>query len=407
VPDLTISTITATPLSIVADGSSTSNILIQLFDANGNAITTGGESVVVSSTLGTVGNVTDLGNGSYSAILTSGTIAGTANLSFTINGNNALAETSVSFIPYDSDGDGVPDDIDNCPQTSNPTQEDFDGDGLGDVCDTDLDGDGVENTQDQCSNTPLGAIVDATGCEIFDLPLSNFNINVSSRSCVLTGDGAITIEVAETSFTYSISVTGMEPILFDARSAPYIVIEGLSAGSYDVCFSVVGVSGYEECFRVEIEERDPLSVEHSIDKDSRELTLRLSGANSYRVLINGEEEIVTTNEFTKVLPSGLHTVQVYTDWECQGSYMEKIFVPLRVTATPNPTDGRTQVYVPGTDQRVYIQIYSMEGQMLLNQQHELFDIRYTEIDLGGLSAGTYLIHVEGPSISQNFKIIKK
>jgi hypothetical protein len=34
----------------------------------------------------------------------------------------------------DSDGDGVPDPIDNCPAAGNPRQEDADGDGRGDAC---------------------------------------------------------------------------------------------------------------------------------------------------------------------------------------------------------------------------------------------------------------------------------
>jgi len=38
--------------------------------------------------------------------------------------------------PPDSDGDGVPDGEDNCPNDSNPSQEDFDGDGVGYVCDS-------------------------------------------------------------------------------------------------------------------------------------------------------------------------------------------------------------------------------------------------------------------------------
>jgi len=39
------------------------------------------------------------------------------------------------IFPVDTDDDGVPDSSDNCPDDSNPGQEDFDDDGKGDVCD--------------------------------------------------------------------------------------------------------------------------------------------------------------------------------------------------------------------------------------------------------------------------------
>jgi hypothetical protein len=47
----------------------------------------------------------------------------------------------------DGDADGVPDDLDNCPATANPTQDDADNDGMGDDCDvcTDTDNDGFGN----------------------------------------------------------------------------------------------------------------------------------------------------------------------------------------------------------------------------------------------------------------------
>lgn len=49
---------------------------------------------------------------------------------------NAIEVLSVSPTVPDSDGDGIPNSEDNCPFIFNPNQEDGDGDGMGDVCDT-------------------------------------------------------------------------------------------------------------------------------------------------------------------------------------------------------------------------------------------------------------------------------
>jgi hypothetical protein len=54
-----------------------------------------------------------------------------------IDGNRS--ETAYSIIVdtsgIDTDGDGIPDSSDNCPDTCNPEQLDADGDGIGDICD--------------------------------------------------------------------------------------------------------------------------------------------------------------------------------------------------------------------------------------------------------------------------------
>jgi hypothetical protein len=52
--------------------------------------------------------------------------------------------------PGDIDGDGVRDEVDNCPNDRNGDQKDTDGDGPGDKCDPDMDGDGLANEQDNC-----------------------------------------------------------------------------------------------------------------------------------------------------------------------------------------------------------------------------------------------------------------
>lgn len=55
----------------------------------------------------------------------------------------------------DLDADGIKDNQDNCPMIANFDQKDFDGDGIGDACDSDSDDDSVANEADLCPNTKL------------------------------------------------------------------------------------------------------------------------------------------------------------------------------------------------------------------------------------------------------------
>jgi len=78
------------------------------------------------------------------------------------SGDNILLDMA-GLECIDGDGDGVCDDVDNCPSVSNPNQEDADGDDIGDVCDNcpgasnpdqeDADADGTGDSCDICTDT--------------------------------------------------------------------------------------------------------------------------------------------------------------------------------------------------------------------------------------------------------------
>ncbi len=96
----TNSTITASPTSIVANGTTTSTITVQLKDGSGNNLTTSGGTVIVTTTAGTLGTVVNNNNGTYTVILTSSTSAATATLGFSINGATATGSNSTATVSF-------------------------------------------------------------------------------------------------------------------------------------------------------------------------------------------------------------------------------------------------------------------------------------------------------------------
>ncbi|MEH6470121.1 MAG: OmpA family protein [Halopseudomonas sp.] len=86
------------------------------------------------------------------------------------------APMAAAMAPIDSDGDGVTDDKDACPNT--PTGAAVDGRG----CLLDSDGDGVADMNDQCPGTPKGAEVDAKGCKVVKYEAVSVKLDVKFAS---------------------------------------------------------------------------------------------------------------------------------------------------------------------------------------------------------------------------------
>ena len=100
-------------------------------------------------------------------------------------GTPAGAPVDSKGCPLYSDGDGVPDYLDKCPGTPSGVKVDPDG------CPLDTDGDGVPDYLDKCPATPKGAIVDADGCSAEGETLAIVtNVNFDFDSAKIRSDSA-------------------------------------------------------------------------------------------------------------------------------------------------------------------------------------------------------------------------
>ncbi len=78
-------------------------------------------------------------------------------------------EVDCDGCPLDSDGDSIPDYLDKCPGTPEGVKVDEWG------CPLDTDGDGVPDYRDKCPGTPRGALVDEQGCWVIGDTLFDFD----------------------------------------------------------------------------------------------------------------------------------------------------------------------------------------------------------------------------------------
>jgi len=306
----------------------------------------------------------------------------------------------------DDDGDGILDAVDNCPLNINVNQADADNDGIGDICDTDLDNDGVLNIDDLCDDTPSNAVVDVTGCVVFSLPSSNFSLLTTGETCISSNNGNVQITAVE-NLNYTGVITG--PSTETINFTDTATFENLANGNYEVCVTVSGQAGYQQCWNVEITEPEPLSVSSKVSSLKAELTLSLSGSNSYKITLNDLVYVTSDSKISLPLSKIENTLKVETGKDCQGIYEEKIILSSELLVYPNPvSDGILNVNLnqESFDDKVELSIFNLTGERVL---HKSFNATNGQLvlNVSALAKGVYILNIRRDNTLTNYKVIIK
>lgn len=272
----------------------------------------------------------------------------------------------------------------------------------------DLDGDGVRNELDECPGTIEGTMVDFKGCEVFSLPANNYSIKNIANSCAGANNGSLSIEINDNAYEYTLEVPELNASYsINAENGHELILDDLNAGLYTLVFKVVGQDAYSQIFEVQITEPAPLQAKTNFDLNGKSGFIALAGADTYFIEVNGQLSTIRENLYHLDLKPGLNTIKVSTPLDCQGVFQKEIFITESLTYYPNPVTDVLHVIIPGKDAQVAVRIFTDGGQKIMERQEEVSFDRSILLNLNKLSSGVYIVNINGKSVHKEFKIIKK
>jgi len=288
---------------------------------------------------------------------------------------------SLEVLSNDFDNDGIKNDVDNCPNTANTDQKDFDEDGFGDVCDPN------------------------------PLPSDTFTLEHTDETCRSSDNGTIKITIkGDFSLPFTVAVTG-SPTGFshtpESITGSDWSLGGLKAGAYKVCLTTETFPKLNQCFNVTIEEPVDLSVLSSINRENRQASLNLAGGTKYNILLNGNLITTYDNKIDLSLSPGINTIKVTTNLECQGVYEEIVFVSEDILLSPNPANSSSKLWVGGNDKDINITLFDITGRVIWTKNDQVPYSRSIDVSFSSIKSGLYILNVNSKTINKTIKVIRK
>ncbi|AXT18850.1 T9SS C-terminal target domain-containing protein [Flavobacteriaceae bacterium] len=306
----------------------------------------------------------------------------------------------------DNDGDGVLNDVDNCPNTPNADQADADNNGIGDVC-QDIDNDGILDINDNCPNNanPDQADADGDGLgDVCDIPMindqDNITVEIVSETCPGLDNGVITVTALATTFTYNANVTG-QGVNIDQTFTSTTTFEDLPVGSYIVTVTVAS-ENFERSFELNVDPSPPLNIDFDgvlpgARPNSQIYVFGVNeGTGPFEIRFNNEL-IRTTNESSiEVELSGSGLLEIIPSRLCEGIFsleVEGLLNVNEVRAFPNPVINDLTVSIPGDISTVPVSIYNITGQLVYQENSSVIGNSIT-LPFSDMSEGVYFVRLE-------------
>jgi hypothetical protein len=237
---------------------------------------------------------------------------------------------------------------------------------------------------------------------IFSLPATNFRVTSTGETCSTSNDGKISLS-ATLPFSYTATLRQADKVVRNLNFTSKVDMTGISAGNYVLCITIAGQPTYSQCYDVVVTEPKDLTVFASVAPGDKLVALSLSGATSYKVLLNGDALETSASTINLPLKDGLNKIMVQTDKACQGVYNKEIYVGSAIIGYPNPFKDKLVLQIgKSVSHNGAITILNSAGTSVYTGTFEP-NAETITLELGQLQNGVYFLQLG----DINYKIIKQ
>jgi len=150
-----------------------------------------------------------------------------------------------------------------------------------------------------------------------------------------------------------------------------------------------------------------LSAKSSVNQKSKTMQINVKGSDLYYTEVNGEKRSYQIDNFKLHLRSGMNIVKIYTPQDCQGVHTEKVFISEQIKHYPNPVQGELNLVIPGEDRETTVAIYNRSGSLIKRYKEQIPFSRIVKINTTDYGTDIYVVKVNGQTVEQTFKMIKR